>query len=1499
MKKLILFIILVSAIGNLNAQRRMENLGRGVVATRTATSSAFISWRLLGNDPKNIGFNVYKSVAGATAVKQNSSVLMGGTNYTDNTMGYTLSNTYFVKPVINSIEQDASGMFTLSANSAIEPCVVVPLKAGSSIHLVSVGDLDGDGEYDFVVDRIDFTTASEKLEAYKKDGTFLWTIDLGTGLNLDNISPGPTVIDVGMWDGFTVYDMDGDGKAEVLLRTAAGVTFGDGSTLTNANSNVQFISVIDGMTGAEKARVQLPTDYLATGPLACSMGIGYLNGVTPSLVGFMKNRNADGSFNRLMVAWDYNGTAITQKWKNNLTTAGSDGHQMRILDFDGDGKDEIGEIGFVLKGDGSLLYNLGASGIYHGDRWHVGKLDPNRAGLQGYGIQQDNIDGLIEYYYDAGTGKIIWKHSTINVGDAARGEAGDIDPRTPGYEAWSFSGLYNAPANKYITSSTPYPNFRIWWDGDVLSENYNDGKIEKWDYASSTVSRSLTAWNYESATGSDRAAPMFYGDIMGDWREEVVMASSDYSKLVIFTSPIATNVRLYTLAQNPEYRNSMTVKGYLQSHMLDYYLGSGMTTPPTPPIQTAKSVWKGNSTNNVWDESTSNWMVNGTSGVFTQGDDVMFDISGSSDTTVVLSGTLNPASIKVISALNYSFNGTGNISGSTGILKSGNGTLSFNCPLDYTDTTKVEQGALYVNSILNQSPVLVSFGAQLGGSGTISQPVMLNKGAMVSPGKKGSTGTLTFAKNLTMPSNSFALFDITNDSTNLVKPSDKIVISGNLVISDTITVVVNKFNGVVYPGSYPLIAYTGTFTGNLKKIGISGLFGQKYAVVNNAGVIYLTIEAARDAAKVSWNGSSNTWDLQTTPAWTLDGNPVTFVANDTIAFDSTGVTNPTVKLVGTLPVSNMLFDTSNSNYTLNGTGNIGGTGSLTKNGVGVLSMQTTNSFTGKTVVNAGTLEVATIADAGANSSIGANTSVAPSEIVLNNAVFRLSGSTAMSTNKGMTLNGINDTISSKFVSSTMTIQGVIAGTANLIKTGYGILNLQKSANTFKGNTIVKTGTLSLGDEIANTNGISTGSLTLENATLTMYSSSSTYTNFYSNIIVPTGMNATMNTDVRCNYQGTLTGGGTFNVYLPGTIDRTIFFGNWSAFTGTVNLTGVSGTNFRIANSYGYAKATINLGDNVGIYHGGTGTNGGDAVATTVTLGALSGNATSTVWGENWVIGDKNIDSRFNGTITGNSITKVGKGTLTLSGNNTYSGGTTISNGTLMIVNTTGSGTGTGSVAVNSTGTLAGTGIISGAVSVASGGTLSPGVNAIGKLTINNNLTLYPGSNTIIEAKKSPNANDVISSTGTINLGGTLNIINTGSTAFAAGDSLVIFNATKYVGSFSSIVPAIPGDGLKWNTSRITSGIISVDVADGMEDVTGDNIRVYPTVVNNYCLVEFGSLNGEIKVELIDEVAKVLISHQITFGINHRLDMNSFHSGFYFVRISSDKNQHFIRKVIKM
>ncbi|HKX33665.1 MAG TPA: hypothetical protein VJ302_38655 [Blastocatellia bacterium] len=567
----------------------MENLGRGVVAVRSG-SNVMVSWRLLGLDPAGIGFNVYRSANGGAAVKLNGAILTGGCNYTDAGADLTRANRYFVRPVISGVEQAASGSFTLAANPADEPCVVVPLRSGDQIHLVWVGDLDGDGEYDYVVDRLNFATGGCKIEAYKRDGTFLWVVDYGANsLNMNNISPGSATIDVGNWDGVTVYDLDGDGKAEVITKIANGVRFGNGAVWSNSSDTKQWIAVLDGMTGGLKAYSSIPQDYLAVGPLAGSLGIGYLNGSTPSIVAKLKNRNADKSFNEMVCAWHYGGSNLVLDWK---WLRGSqdcpDGHQIRIADVDGNGTDEICDIGYTLNGNGTLRYSLAGQGVVHGDRMHIGKLDRNAPGLQGYGVQQDNPSGLLEYYYDAGTGSILWKHFGA-VGDVGRGEAGDIDPRYAGYEVWSFFGVYNGPGNAKITDepNRPYPNFRIWWDGDVLSENYNDGKIEKWNYSPGTVSRLVTTWHYESAIGSDRSAPMFYGDIFGDWREEVILTSSDYSRLVIFTSPVSTGTRLYTLAHNPAYRNCMTIKGYMQSHMMDYFLGSGMSTPPAPNIKYA------------------------------------------------------------------------------------------------------------------------------------------------------------------------------------------------------------------------------------------------------------------------------------------------------------------------------------------------------------------------------------------------------------------------------------------------------------------------------------------------------------------------------------------------------------------------------------------------------------------------------------------------------------------------------------------------------------------------------------------------------------------------------------------------------------------------------------------------------------------------------------------------------------------------------------------------
>jgi hypothetical protein len=208
-------------------------------------------------------------------------------------------------------------------------------------------------------------------------------------------------------------------------------------------------------------------------------------------------------------------------------------------------------------------------------------------------VQQDNPSFLLEYYYDAATGEMLHTHYGTALSDVGRGIAADVDPNHRGYEYWSFSGIYTSetpvpgedPVETKLTNepNRPWPNFRIWWDGDVLSENLNREMIDNWNPGTQGTSRLLTAYQF-GAVDTWRDAPPFYGDIFGDWREEVIFEHNDHSELQIFTTTTPSSVRLYTLPHNPEYRNSLTVHGYYQSHMVDYYLGDGMTTPPAPHI---------------------------------------------------------------------------------------------------------------------------------------------------------------------------------------------------------------------------------------------------------------------------------------------------------------------------------------------------------------------------------------------------------------------------------------------------------------------------------------------------------------------------------------------------------------------------------------------------------------------------------------------------------------------------------------------------------------------------------------------------------------------------------------------------------------------------------------------------------------------------------------------------------------------------------------------------
>ncbi len=593
-KFLVFFACFVLLTGVLFGQRHMENLGRGLVAVRSSGSQVFVSWRILGLE-FNAGtkYNLYR---GSTRVASDLNV----SNYVDNT---SANSTYQVAAVVGGSEQakcPQASVTTYIQGSNTLPAQRVQIRntGGYTPNLIWPGDLDGDGEYDFVFDKQpDDATQPILLEAYRRDGTFLWQLNCGpNSVNKDNIEPGSSALCIGHGDNVTVYDLDSDGKAEVIVRTSNGVAFPNGAALSEGDNNRQFISVLEGTTGKEIARAPVPADYLADGPLNGHMGIAYLDGVNPSVVLSAKNRVGSGDFNMVVAAWTLKGTTLSQNWKflRPASTSGTypDGHQIRCMDVDGDGRDEICPFGFMLDDNGRVLYSMADKGAYHGDRFSIGDLDPNRAGLEGYAIQQDNTAGLAWILYDARTGSILQSQYGAAGTDYARGCALDLDPRYRGFELYTFTdGLYNVNGTR-ITTALPdsYPNLKLWWDGDTLSEMLDNKKLVKWDYNNNAESRVYT---FSNVLQVPRNVPGCYGDILGDWREEIVYPADDKNSLLIFTTTTPTSTRLYTLVHNPEYRLCLTSRGYYQSTMCDFYLGDGMSAPQTPNITYAGGTAQG------------------------------------------------------------------------------------------------------------------------------------------------------------------------------------------------------------------------------------------------------------------------------------------------------------------------------------------------------------------------------------------------------------------------------------------------------------------------------------------------------------------------------------------------------------------------------------------------------------------------------------------------------------------------------------------------------------------------------------------------------------------------------------------------------------------------------------------------------------------------------------------------------------------------------------------
>lgn len=539
----------------------------------------------------------------------------GETNFLDTNFRKDATSQYFVRAYLGNALQDESNPVT----AWDKPYLSIPLRTpeGYTANDASVGDLTGDGRYEIVVHMTGLgkdnsqkgITDEPILHAYTLDGDFLWEINLGK-----NIREGAH------YTQFMVYDLDGDGIAEVACKTADGTVDGLGNIIGDKQADwrnedgyilagPEFLTVFNGSTGGALATTDFvpPRHPETENPTADQLkevwgdgygnrvdrflgGIAYLDGKHPSLI------MSRGYYTRTVVAaWNWRGGELSPVWTfdshnpDHQKYEGQGYHSLTIADVDGDGKDEIVFGAMVIDDDGSGIYS---TGLGHGDAMHVSNIDPNRPGLEIFGIHERPDHPHAANLRDALTGEVLWSYPAQDVG---RGLSIDIDPRHRGYESWAFgeglSGLWNAKGEVISENRPSSSNMAIWWDGDLLRELLDGVNIDKWDFENSVSERIFSGEDYNLVKNNGtKSNPCLSADILGDWREELIARTADNKELRIFSTPIPTTHRLYTLMHNPHYRLSIAWQNvaYNQPPHTDFYFGEGMEMPERPGIEVVK-----------------------------------------------------------------------------------------------------------------------------------------------------------------------------------------------------------------------------------------------------------------------------------------------------------------------------------------------------------------------------------------------------------------------------------------------------------------------------------------------------------------------------------------------------------------------------------------------------------------------------------------------------------------------------------------------------------------------------------------------------------------------------------------------------------------------------------------------------------------------------------------------------------------------------------------------
>ena len=1220
MKKLLTFLFLMLAILPSSAQRKIDKLDRGLIGIKV-NAGVFLSWRIQSDEYYDVKYNLYRN---GTKIAENLTV----SNFTDK--GGSVDNSYTVAAVVRGKEQTQCKAIKPWAQNHFEispkhdpslKCTYVPNDA-------CCADVDGDGvveillKYDNQQEREQLYpkqgptmggTATEEytlFEVLKLDGTVLWWVNCGPNMgdfqnNEQNI--------VG-------YDWDQDGKSEVLMRLAEGaaIHMADGTTYTigadgkngttwnnyripkNPESvewftyyGNEFLVYCNGQTGKPFQCIDFPLKRYEAGETDLKkawgdgyghrsskyfFGAPYLDGRHPSI---FLGRGIYTRHKFVALDVDPNTHELKERWRwtNNQPGSpwyGQGYHNYAVVDVDWDGRDEIVFGSMVIDDNGK---GLSTAGLGHGDAQHHGDLDPYTYGQEGFFCNESQP---ANNYRDLTTSKIYHRYAASN--DDGRAIAGNFCNDIPG--AMGFSAHENAVScvtgnvENILTKNGLGMNFRIYWDGDLQEESFDKTSVSK--YNKGVIADMTGAYS----NNSTKATPTFQGDILGDWREEIIERTAD-NKLRIFTTTTETPWRNYSLWYDKQYRNAMVWQmcGYNQPPHTSYFLGELENITVAPPAETMdgrKEIANGGTIGS--DDAvlitceTNDMTVNVQDGAtpYLYIDNAPSWVQGSAKSE-------STAKEYPITYTYYTHTLTGGaFAGDMRLVKQGAGILVLpNVVQTYKGNTDVWAGTLTFDGTLQNSRLWLNRLTNLNtDGGKFQKSIQADYGSVIRIGGEEAKASSITTDSLNLGFGAIVEIDLFSDglkadqiNANVLKVEKKVWPNGGGPAYDTPVFRFKSHSAdgmsVIASGDY-VLGSIAKVEGNLSDIVIEGLTDQKTSLSVNEGKLVLSVKAY-EAKDLVWKGDKgSTLDLDNTSNFTdaESGEAEPFVTGSDILFPETASNYNVVisNAHGPVSVKSITFDNASKPYTLSGD-SIVGEPTVTKKGNGTVNINNVN-HTGNTYITQGTLNVSSLANTIGQDygSLGDKSKI----INITNGA-RLGISNTLTSNQVISVGegGAGVTVAS---GATFTQNAAIKGGSGTVftKSGNGTLVMPSS---FAPTTLsILGGTVNGYD--------SKGPANIEFRGGTYSDSYNEYSSskLASNFIVEKGQTGTLVLNPRCDYTGKLTGEGTLTVVA--TWVRNYLKGNWSAFEGELIVqtkkVGSYDPSFDWSNGYGLPNATLNV-----------------------------------------------------------------------------------------------------------------------------------------------------------------------------------------------------------------------------------------------------------------------------------------------------------------------------------